>query len=62
VKTVVPGARISVGPGLRPWSDIHVLRGSFDITPAQEELGFRLKYFLKEGLVDYVEWLKVAQA
>ena len=57
VKKVVPGAAINVGPGLAPWSDIHVLRGSFDITPAQQELGFEVKYHLEEGLADYVKWL-----
>jgi len=58
VKKVVPGAHINVGPGLRPWSDIHVLRGSFDISKAQQELGFKVKYFLEEGLADYVRWLR----
>lgn len=57
VKKVVPGADINVGPGLKPWSDIHVPRGSFDIRKAQQELNFKVKYHLEEGLADYAKWL-----
>jgi len=58
VKKVVPGADLNVGPGLKPWSNMHASRGSFNISKAEQELGYKVKYFLEEGLADYVEWLK----
>ena len=57
VKRVVTGAAIEVGPGMEPWSDIHVIRGSFDIKKAEKELGFKVKYFLEKGIEDYSKWL-----
>jgi len=58
VKKVIPGAHLEVGPGSKPWSDFHVPRGSFDITMAEKELGFKVNFFLEKGITDYAEWLK----
>ncbi len=58
IKRVVPGANLSVGPGMQPWIDYTVLRGSFDITRIKTELGFEVQYPLQKGLTDYAAWLK----
>lgn len=58
VQKIIPDSDIEVGPGMEPWSDIHVIRGSFDITKAEAELGFKVEYFLEKGIEDYTEWLK----
>jgi UDP-glucose 4-epimerase len=54
----IPNARLKVGPGLKPWSDFHIPRGSFDITKAQEELGFSIQFPLLDAILDYAGWLK----
>lgn len=58
IRRVVPGADISVGPGMKPWIDYTVLRGSFDITRARTELGFEVHYPLEKALADYAAWLR----
>ncbi len=58
VKRVIPGHRSKVGRGLKPWSDFHVPRGSFDITKAERELGYKVNYSLENGLKDYAQWLR----
>jgi len=42
IRRVVPGAEVSVGPGMKPWIDYTVLRGSFDLTRIRTELGFEV--------------------
>ncbi len=54
----IPGARLKVGPGLKPYIDFHVPRGSFDITKAENEFGFRVEYSIEKALSDYAQWLK----
>jgi nucleoside-diphosphate-sugar epimerase len=58
IERVVPGARVRVGPGLKPWIDYTVLRGSFDIARARTELGFEVAYPLDRGLAEYAAWLR----
>lgn len=58
IKQVVPDADLSVGPGMQPWTDYTVLRGSFDISRIKSDLGFKIQYPLQEGLADYAVWLK----
>jgi nucleoside-diphosphate-sugar epimerase len=58
IKGVIPGAQLEVGPGLKPWSDFHVPRGSFDITRAEKELGFKVQFPLKKAISDYADWLR----
>ena len=43
IKQVVPGADLSVGPGMQPWIDYTVLRGSFDITRIKNDLGLHAR-------------------
>jgi nucleoside-diphosphate-sugar epimerase len=58
IKQVVPDAEISAGPGMTPWIDYTVLRGSFDISRVKKELGFEVEYPLQKGIADYAAWLK----
>jgi nucleoside-diphosphate-sugar epimerase len=58
IRRVLPGAEVSVGPGMKPWIDYTVLRGSFDITRVRTELGFEVRYPLEKGIADYATWLK----
>jgi nucleoside-diphosphate-sugar epimerase len=58
ITKVVPGADISVGPGMEPWLNFTVLRGSFDITRIRRELGFEVRFSLEQGLADYAAWLE----
>jgi UDP-glucose 4-epimerase len=58
INRVIPGAQLQVGPGMKPWIDYHVPRGSFDITKAREELGFKIQFDLEKGILDYADWLK----
>lgn len=58
IRRVVPGAEVSVGPGMKPWIDYTVLRGSFDITRIRTELGFEVQYPLEKAIADYAGWLK----
>jgi nucleoside-diphosphate-sugar epimerase len=58
IKEVVPDADLSVGPGMTPWLDYTVLRGSFDISRVKKELGFEVEYPLQRGIADYAAWLK----
>ena len=58
INRVIPNAQLQVGPGMKPWIDYHVPRGSFDITKARKELGFKVKFGLDKGISDYADWLK----
>jgi UDP-glucose 4-epimerase len=56
VKNHVPGARIEIGEGL---SDLEARdlrsRGRLSIAMAQEELGFRPRFRLEEGIREYIQ-------
>ncbi len=58
IRRVLPDVEMSVGPGMKPWIDYTVLRGSFDITRIRTELGFEVQYPLERAIGDYAAWLK----
>lgn len=58
IRQVLPGADVSVGPGMKPWIDFTVLRGSFDLSRIRTELGFEVRYPLEKAIGDYAAWLK----
>jgi len=58
VTRVVPRSQVEVGRGMKPWTDYHVPRGSFDITRARNELGFQVRFPLEKAVEDYSEWLR----
>jgi nucleoside-diphosphate-sugar epimerase len=51
VRQLVPGARISLGPGIPPTAH---LRGPSDLTRARTELGYAPRYTLEAGLADWL--------
>ena len=50
-----PKAEISIGPGMDPYVTQSPIRGPLDITLAQKELSYRVRYGLKEALEHFVE-------
>lgn len=58
VRTVIPGADITIGPGL-DFFDMGVnYYCAFDITRARTDLGFSPKFSLEEGVRDYVATMR----
>jgi UDP-glucose 4-epimerase len=60
VEQIIPGPKISVGPGLLRQSTLveGQQKGALDIRRAQSELGYQPQYDLYDGLVKYTEALK----
>jgi len=58
IRRVIPGADVSVGPGMKPWIEHTVLRGSFDLTRIRTELGWEVRYPLEKAIADYAAWLR----
>ena len=51
VRQLLPGARITVGPGAPPSVK---LRGPSDLTRARQELGYKPRFTLEAGLADWL--------
>ncbi len=51
VRRLVPGARITLGPGIPPTAH---LRGPSDLTLARRELGYEPRFTLESGLEDWL--------
>ncbi len=60
VEEIIPGSKISVGPGLIKFSESldAPQKGALDIKRAQTELGYKPQYGLFEGLKKYADQLK----
>lgn len=60
VKDLVPGARLSVGPGPYRHGDTveSVRKGALDVSRAKAELGWAPKYDMRAGLAAYLRALK----
>ena len=58
-KSLLPGARIEVGPGLAKPGDCPGVpnRGPLDIQLAKRDLGFWPKYQLEDGMRELLEWM-----
>jgi UDP-glucose 4-epimerase len=63
VEQLIPGARITVGPGLLKYSDEvdAPQKGALDIRRAKAELGYEPRYDLPDGLRRYVDSLRSEQ-
>ena len=57
VRRRVPGARITLGPGLPARAH---LRGPSRLERARAELGYAPRYTLESGMDDWLRWLKSA--
>jgi nucleoside-diphosphate-sugar epimerase len=55
VRQRVPGARISLGPGIPPRAH---LRGPSVLDRARRELGYEPRYTLESGMDDWLAWLQ----
>jgi nucleoside-diphosphate-sugar epimerase len=62
VSELVPGARLSVGPGLyRHGNQIELIKkGALDISRAEAELGWKPRFDIRSGLAAYIEALRAA--
>ena len=60
VSELVPGAKLSVGPGpYRHGNQIELVRkGALDISRAKEEFGWAPKFDIRSGLAAYIEALR----
>ncbi len=54
VRSVAPGASITIGPGVDPEEDIQSL---FDISAAARDLGYTPRVALAAGIADYTAWM-----
>ena len=54
LKELIPGARFEVGPG----DNSTEINGIFRIEAAKRDLGYEPEVSLKEGLQEYVDWLR----
>jgi len=63
VEEIVPGPKISVGPGLMKYSETveGPQKGALNIQRAQSELGYQPQYDLFKGLIKYVESLRASK-
>jgi UDP-glucose 4-epimerase len=57
VKQVFPEAEIEIGPGTNPRAGVGGLYLVFDISRAQEELGYAPEFTLPEAVKDWVDWM-----
>ncbi len=51
----IPGADVTIGPGLNFLGSLHPQAGIYDVTRAREELGFTPQYDLDRAIGDYLE-------
>ena len=59
VRELVPGADIKIDSGLTEWEKREVeLRGKISCKRAHEQLGWRPKYTLRQGIAEYIEMFR----
>jgi UDP-glucuronate 4-epimerase len=54
LRQLFPGAEIAVGPGMAPYVTQSPIRGPLDIRRAREELGYEIRYELREALEHFI--------
>ncbi|MHB1431190.1 MAG: NAD-dependent epimerase/dehydratase family protein [Streptosporangiaceae bacterium] len=55
LRSIVPGAKVSIGPGhIEGWDR----QGIFDISAAARDLGYQPARAFRDGLAEYVDWLR----
>jgi nucleoside-diphosphate-sugar epimerase len=64
VRELIPGAQLSVGPGIYRHGDRveAVRKGALDVSRAAAELSWKPRYDIRTGLAAYVEAMRQAQA
>jgi len=66
ISKLIPGSRISLGPGIWPSKGVPYPRGAIswpgtrhmDISLAKDELNYRPAYDLERGFNDYITWMR----
>lgn len=60
VSELIPGAHLSVGPGIYRHGNVVELvkKGAFDISRAETELGWKPKYDIRSGLAAYIDAMR----
>jgi UDP-glucose 4-epimerase len=60
VSELIPGAQLSVGPGIYRHGNVVELvkKGAFDISRAEKEFGWKPKYDIRSGLAAYIDALR----
>ena len=56
-----PHARISIGPGMLPYISQSPIRGPLDISRAEKELSFKVRFELKDSLEHFVNTIRQRQ-
>jgi nucleoside-diphosphate-sugar epimerase len=54
LRQLFPGSEVSVGPGMTPYVTQSPIRGPLDIRRAREELGYSIRYELREALEHFI--------
>ena len=58
LRHLVPGAEISIGPGMLPYVTQSPMRGPLDIRRAERDLGYTVRYDLREALEHFIETVR----
>lgn len=59
LRSLEPGTRVSIGSGMSPVeAALDTIRSTYDISAAKRELGFSPQFDLREGLADYLRWVR----
>lgn len=58
VRTVVPGAHITLGPGTEPWTIHTRMRGPLAGDRLHRDTGFRVGHSLEAGIGAYADWMR----
>lgn len=58
IRTAVPGASISVGPGTAPWTEYTVMRGPLSCERMREDFGFQPTFTLERAIGSFADWMR----
>jgi len=58
VRGCVPGAKVKVGAGTKPWTDFTVLRGPLNCERMLDDVGFKPTLTLEQGVANFADWMR----
>jgi nucleoside-diphosphate-sugar epimerase len=62
IRNVVAGARIDVGPGTEPWTQLIAMRSPLAGDRLKEDTGFVPSLSLVDGIRDFADWIRSRDA
>jgi UDP-glucose 4-epimerase len=62
LRDIFPNISIAVGRGEQPYAGQAPIRGALSIERAKREVGYEVKHTLREGLIEYLDWLSIQKA